>query len=167
MRQVKSPLEFLRGNYTFMKLVVQVNRGAKERAFFKNLFGDLITKVIKNESLDLETNPMVIYQKRISKEESKTGQPSAEPYYIDQEKALRSTEVAADLNRHIESLVNITEEFLCAIIRSTDEMPFGLRVIARELRMVMEESFPGEDPANINMILGNFISYRYLSPAIT
>jgi Ras GTPase-activating-like protein IQGAP2/3 len=167
MKRVKSPQEFMRGNYTFMKLVVQVNRGAKEREFFTSLFESLIKKVTDNNDLNLETNPMVIYQKLVSQEESLTGNPSTRPYHINQSQALQVPEVLQTLSLHLETLRNITEEFLSAIIKTMDSMPYGMRAIARELRMVMEENFPDEAPEEIIKILGNFVYYRYLSPAIT
>lgn len=167
MKRVKSPQEFMRGNYTFMKLVVQVNRGAKEREFFTTLFEDLIKKVIDNHDLDLETNPMVIYQKLVSQEESLTGNPSSRPYHINQSQALQVPEVLQILSKHLETLRDITEEFLSAIIKAVNSLPYGMRAVARELRMVMEETFPDEAPEEIIKILGNFVYYRYLSPAIT
>lgn len=167
MKRVKSPQEFMRGNYTFMKLVVQVNRGAKERQFFTSLFEDLIKKVIENSDLDLETNPVVIYQKFVSQEESLTGNPSDKPFHISHSQALQLPQVMQALSSHLETLRNLTEEFLNAIIKTVDSMPYGMRVIARELRVVMEENFPDEAPEEINKILGNFVYYRYLSPAIT
>ncbi|GAA5802110.1 hypothetical protein HPULCUR_007571 [Helicostylum pulchrum] len=167
MKRVKSPQEFMRGNYTFMKLVVQVNRGAKEREFFTSLFESLIKKVTHNTELDLETNPMVIYQKLLSQEESKTGNPSDKPFHINHSQALQIPEVLHALSSHLETLRNLTEDFLTAIIKTVDSMPYGMRVIARELRVVMEENFPDEAPEEIIKILGNFVYYRYLSPAIT
>lgn len=167
MKRVASPQEFMRGNYTFMKLVVQVNRGAKEREFFTCLFEQLIKKVSDNHDLDLETNPMVIYQKLVSQEESLTGNPSNKPYHINPSQALQVPEVMQTLKNHLETLRDMTEEFLSAIIKTVDSMPYGMRVIARELRVVMEENFPDEAPEEIIKILGNFVYYRYLSPAIT
>ncbi|KAI9252676.1 hypothetical protein BY458DRAFT_522733 [Sporodiniella umbellata] len=167
MRHVQSIQEFMRGNYTFMKLVVQVNRGAKERAFFNSLFSQLVQKVIKDRELDLETNPMMIYQKCINQEELATGHPSSRPFNVSQSEALQSSDVSLILMNHLESLKRITDEFMNAIISASDAMPYGMRAIARELRLVMEETFPEESPDEIVKTLGNFVYYRYLSPAIT
>ncbi|KAI7901321.1 uncharacterized protein BX663DRAFT_553135 [Cokeromyces recurvatus] len=167
MKQVKSPQEFMRGNYTFMKLVVQVNRGAKEKEFFSTLFEPLINKVLDDNNLDLETNPMVIYKKCISQEESATGQPSKRPYDITQAQALQLPDVQHLFFEHLQMLQKITQEFLDSIISTVNTMPYGMRVIARELRLVMEENFPEEAPEEIVKILSNFIYYRYLSPVIT
>ncbi|KAG1174503.1 hypothetical protein G6F70_004765 [Rhizopus microsporus] len=167
IKHVQNIQEFMRGNYTFMKLVVQVNRGAKERAFFSSLFSPLVKKVINNRDLDLETNPMVIYQKCINQEELATGQPSSRPFNVNQSEALQSPDVVQILSEHVESLRLMTDEFLDAIIQTVNSVPYGMRAIARELRIVMEEAFPDEHPEEIIKTLGNFIYYRYLSPAIT
>lgn len=167
MKRVSSPQEFMRGNYTFMKLVVQVNRGARERAFFTRLFQDLIDKVLSDSSLDLETNPIVIYRKCIQNEETATGQPTKRAPEVSLDQALREPDVIRILSDHMDNLMRLTGEFLSAIIKTVDTMPYGMRAIARELRLVMEYTFPEEDPENIIKILGNFIFYRYLSPVIT
>lgn len=82
LQHVESPQEFMRGNYTFMKLVVQTNRGAKERQFFRELFGDLIKQVVNNDFLDLELDLVNIYHKSINDEESRTGMPSTRPHAV-------------------------------------------------------------------------------------
>ncbi|RCI04252.1 hypothetical protein CU098_006905 [Rhizopus stolonifer] len=154
MKHVQGIQEFMRGNYTFMKLVVQVN-------------SSLVQKVLDNRDLDLETNPMMIYQKCINQEELATGHPSSRPFNINQSEALQSSDVTYILSEHLESLKNITDEFLNAILSVSESMPYGMRAIARELRLVMESTFPEESPDEIVKTLGNFVYYRYLSPAIT
>lgn len=60
----------------------------------------------------------------------------------------------------------ITNELLTAIVRSARKMPFGLRYIARQLRETLQRKFPGNDDEIIRLVGGNFIYYRYISPAI-
>lgn len=110
---------------------------------------------------------MVIYQKCINQEELVTGQPSSRPFNVNQSEALQSPDVVQILSEHVESLRLMTDEFLNAIIQTVNSVPYGMRTIARELRIVMEEAFPDEHPEEIIKTLGNFIYYRYLSPAIT
>lgn len=110
---------------------------------------------------------MMIYQKCINQEELATGHPSSRPFNINQSEALQSSDVTYILSEHLESLKNITDEFLNAILSVSESMPYGMRAIARELRLVMESTFPEESPDEIVKTLGNFVYYRYLSPAIT
>ncbi|KAF7722402.1 hypothetical protein EC973_003178 [Apophysomyces ossiformis] len=166
MKFVGNTQEFMRGNYTFMKLVVQSNRGAKEREFFRKVLAPIISEVVNNEFLDLETDPVGIYHKAVNDEESRTGRPSARKHSVNSQEALADPEVRDKFILHLRNLREFTERFLTTITSAMDEVPYGIRVVARELRLVLEENFPDERPENIIKILGHFIYYRYLNPAI-
>ncbi|KAL0089256.1 hypothetical protein F4703DRAFT_1903770 [Phycomyces blakesleeanus] len=166
MRFVKDTQEFMRGNYTFMKLVVQTNCGAKEREFFRKLLTPLITLVVGNDTLDLETDPVSIYNKAINEEESRTGVLSQRKPSATSREVLAYPDIRETFILHLRNLREITENFLTAITSVIDEVPYGIRVVARELRLVLEENFPDEGPERIVKILGNFIYYRYLNPAV-
>ncbi|KAI9032900.1 Rho GTPase activation protein [Phycomyces nitens] len=166
MRFVKDTQEFMRGNYTFMKLVVQTNRGAKEREFFRKLLTPLITLVVGNDTLDLETDPVSIYNKAINEEESRTGMLSQRKPSATSREVLAYPDIRETFILHLRNLREITENFLTAITSVIDDVPYGIRVVARELRLVLEENFPDEGQERIVKILGNFIYYRYLNPAV-
>ncbi|KAI8881001.1 Rho GTPase activation protein [Backusella circina FSU 941] len=166
MKDVASTQEFMRGNYTFMKLVVQTNRGAKEREFFRALLSPLVNQVVLDDFLDLETDPVSIYHKAINEEESRTGVPSSRPHAITSQDALSDPEVRDIFVVHLRNLREITEKFFIAVTDTVDTVPYGIRVVARELRLVLEENFSDEPHERIIKIIGNFIYYRYLNPAI-
>ncbi|KAI8983755.1 hypothetical protein BDB01DRAFT_850417 [Pilobolus umbonatus] len=166
IKRVQNTQEFMRGNYTFMKLIVQVNRGAKEKAFFYTLFRPIINKILEDKDLSLETNPTIIYQRCISMEEVATGSPSKRPFNVDPSEALKQPDVVQILNSNLNNLREVTEGFLDAITQSPDAMPYGMRSIARELKTVLEEHFPNEPSGEIIKLLGHFVFYRYLSPLI-
>lgn len=166
MKDVESTQEFMRGNYTFMKLVVQTNRGAKEREFFRSLLNPLVNEVVHNDFLDLETDPVSIYHKAINDEESRTGMPSNRPHAVTSQEALSDSEVRDTFVIHLRNLREITEQFFTAVTSTVDSVPYGIRVVARELRLILEENFSNEPHERIIRIIGNFIYYRYLNPAI-
>ncbi|CAO3680444.1 unnamed protein product [Rhizopus microsporus] len=166
IQYVESPQEFMRGNYTFMKLVVQTNRGAKERQFFRELFGDLVKQVVNNDFLDLELDIVSIYHKSINDEELRTGLPSGRPHAITAQDVQSDTEAIDTFIRHLRNLREITDMFFNKITSTVSEVPYGIRVVAKELRIALEEKFADEPKETIVKILGNFIYYRYLNPAI-
>lgn len=65
----------------------------------------------------------------------------------------------------IEKLKNVAEEFMNAIIKSLDNMPFGMRYIAKELRSMLEERFP-DSQEEVDKVIANLLYYRYMNPAI-
>ncbi|KAI8996948.1 hypothetical protein BDB01DRAFT_862678 [Pilobolus umbonatus] len=166
IKEVENIQEFMCGNYTFLKLVVQTNRGAKEKEFFRSLLTPLVQEVVDNDVLDLDANPGDILKKCINEEESRTGVPSTRTHATLASDALSDKEVRDTFLINIRNLREITNKFFKAITNAVDEVPYGVRVIARELRLVLEDSFPDEPQEKIIRIIGNFIYYRYLNPAI-
>lgn len=116
--------------------------------------------------MDLETDPVNIYHKSINLEESRTGRPSARKHTASSQEALADAEVRDTFIQHLKRLREVTERFLTAIISTLEEMPYGVRFIAKELKQSLEGNFPEEPKQNIVKIIGNFIYYRYLNPAI-
>ena len=72
------------------KILCIKSRGAKERLFLRELLQPLIKKLLRNDSLELELDSMVvrsilnftikIYKSLIKQEETQTGQRSSRPY---------------------------------------------------------------------------------------
>ncbi|KAG0183108.1 hypothetical protein DFQ29_009806 [Apophysomyces sp. BC1021] len=166
MKYVNSTQDFMKGNFAFLKLVVHTNRGAKERDFFRKLLRPLVYQVVSNDVLDLDTDPMSIYHKTINEEESRLGRPSSREHAVTVPGALSHRDVRETFIEHLQKLRDITQKFLQSIIHSTDDIPYGIRVVAHELRHVLEMAFPDEPEENIAKIIGHFIYYRYLNPAI-
>ncbi|KAI8340669.1 Rho GTPase activation protein [Chlamydoabsidia padenii] len=166
IKMVHDVQEFLRGNYAFMKLIVQTNRGAKERNFFNKLIRPLVSMVIENKALDLETDPVSIYRKVINEEETVTGMPTTRPTQVTAQSALADEQVRNRFISHLRDVRETTEVFLAAITSNVDNIPYGIRLVARELRITLENSFPMESRDQIAKIIGHFIYYRYLNPAI-
>ncbi|KAJ2723116.1 iqgap- protein [Coemansia sp. Benny D115] len=158
--------EFLRGNPIFIKLAVHYNRGAKERKYLRDLLQPLIKKVIEDPELDLESDPLVIYRTLIREEESRTGEKSRRAYDISREDALNDMETRTTFIRHLRQLRVLADEFIAAIQGSLDQMPYGMRYIARELRRALTAKFPAEPEAQVMKIVGHLVYYRYINPAI-
>ena len=125
-----------------------------------------MNSIVKNEYLDLETDPIAIYHKAINEEESRTGRPSKRKHSATVQDALQDDDVRDTFVMHLRHLRERTTHFLQAITATVDDVPYGIRIVARKLRLAMEEAFPNEPEESIVRIIGNFIYYRYLNPAI-
>ncbi|KAL1922094.1 uncharacterized protein VTP21DRAFT_10736 [Calcarisporiella thermophila] len=167
LKPVENIQEFMRGNFMFLKLVLHYYRGAKERKYLRDLFAPLINKVLEDDFLDLETNPVEIYKTCINNEESRTGRPTTRPLNVSAEEAvMNDEETKATFIQHLQRLRVVTEEFLSAILGSLEKMPYGIRLIARELKDALGEKFPDEPESEVMKVIGNFVYYRYINPAI-
>ncbi|CAG8441430.1 8358_t:CDS:10 [Ambispora leptoticha] len=166
LESVDTLQEFMRGNFMFMKLVVQYNRGAKERKFLRELLGPLVKYVMDDDYMDLETDPLMIYRTLVNAEELRTGQKSSRPTDITQTDALNDPETRTVFIHHLQRLRKETEVFLNAIISSLTKMPYGIRYISRELKAALMKKFPDESEDSVMKVVGHLVYYRYLNPAI-
>ncbi|KAN0064164.1 iqgap-related protein [Thecaphora frezii] len=163
---VNTVQEFIRGNAQFIKLVVQYNRGAKERKYLRDLLAPLVRGVMEDDALDLETDPCAIYRATINQEEMETGQASQRPLDVTFHEALADPMARTIFIRHLQSLRGTTEAFLGAILGSARKMPFGIRYIAREVFRALQNKFPDEPEDALIKVVGHLVYYRYLNPAI-
>ncbi|ODQ50264.1 hypothetical protein SAICODRAFT_73541 [Saitoella complicata NRRL Y-17804] len=166
VNRVESTQEFLRGNFLWLKLVVHYNRGAKYQKYMHDLLGPLVTKVVQDDFLNLESDPVMIYKNMINNEELRTGQRSSRPQVVDQAEAIRDPETRNAFIKHLSDLRDFTEMFIDAIENSVRTMPFGIRYIARETLRAVQAKFPDEAETILLKVVGNLIYYRYLNPAV-
>ncbi|KAF9322348.1 hypothetical protein BG003_000019 [Podila horticola] len=164
--QISNVSDFMRGNFMFVKMVMNHVRGAKERQYLRDLLAPLVQKVLKEDFLDLESDPLMIYKASINNEELRTGRPSERPLQVNHTEALSDPETRTTFIRHLQELRMRTEMFLEAILNSLPKMPYGIRYIAKEVSAALREKFPHEPEENITKTVGNLIYYRYLNPAI-
>lgn len=59
-----------------------------------------------------------------------------------------------------------TDRFLLGIFASTSRMPFGMRYIAREIFRALEIKFQNESREQLIRVVGHFLYYRYINPAV-
>ncbi|KAH6591602.1 hypothetical protein BASA50_008576 [Batrachochytrium salamandrivorans] len=159
--------EFWRDNPFFIKLVLQYTRGAKERQYLRELLQPVLSIVLNDNELELDSDPIAIYKAQIRAEESRTGEKSTKPYEVSLQQANQDPDVKETQRKILEKQKSITDKFLTAIIGSIKKMPFGIRYIAMKMGEHMKKKFPGEEnEEEINKIVGSLIYYRYMNPAI-
>lgn len=163
---ITSVQEFMRGNAHFIKLVLQYNRGAKERKYLRDLLAPLVQGIMDDDALDLETDPCAIYRATINQEEMETGQRSRRPMEVSFHEALADPMARTIFIRHLQSLRGTTDAFLSHMTASTAKMPYGIRYIAREVFRALQEKFPNEPEDSLLKVVGHLVYYRYLNPAI-
>ncbi|WAQ93373.1 hypothetical protein PtA15_18A433 [Puccinia triticina] len=134
---VVSLSEFIMGKFTFINLLMQYGRGAKERRYLKDLLGPVINETVNDDNdrgmMNIETDPIKIYRSVINEEETRTGIQSTRPLDVTFNEALADQETLALFIKHLQSLRTLTDRFLYAITSAPQKMPFGIRYTAREM----------------------------------
>lgn len=80
--------DFDKGDFVFIKLVLQYGRGAKERKYLQDLLAPLVKDIVNDDGLDLETDPLALYRASIAREEMDTGLASTRPQDVTHQQAL-------------------------------------------------------------------------------
>lgn len=52
--------DFIRADMMFIKLLVRYGRSAKEAKWFKDTLGPLVRHIMQDETIDLQTDPLVV-----------------------------------------------------------------------------------------------------------
>eukprot|EP00834_Sanchytrium_tribonematis_P001064 NODE_23_length_42016_cov_0.755803.p2 type:complete len:997 gc:universal NODE_23_length_42016_cov_0.755803:16799-19789(+) len=157
--------DFIRSNPQFVRLVVNYIRGAKDRQFLQTVLKSPIEEVFNIDN-DLDSDPISIYKKIVTREETETGQKSAKKLDITREEALQDPQTRSEYDGMMRNIQSLADLFLDKIISSIHRMPYGIRYIAKEVKNALQTKFPNEDKINIQRIIGNLIFFRYINPAV-
>uniref|UniRef100_F7BIE5 Ras-GAP domain-containing protein n=1 Tax=Monodelphis domestica TaxID=13616 RepID=F7BIE5_MONDO len=164
--QVNQIQDIVNENATVSKMVINFSRGAIAQNALCQLIFPVVKEIIDDTSLAINTNPVDVYKTWINQSEVETGAISKLPYNIKKEQALSRAEIRAKLNESIETLQRVTDKILDIMFSSLDQIPYGMRYVAKMLKTALEEKFPNAPEDEILKIIGNFLYCQYMNPAI-
>ncbi|XP_034026002.1 ras GTPase-activating-like protein IQGAP2 [Thalassophryne amazonica] len=158
--------DIVTGNPTVIKMVVSFNRGARGHNTLRQLLAPVVKDIIEDKSLGINTNPVDVYKAWVNQLESATGEASKLPYEVTPEQAMSHEEVRNRLEASSLALRSATDKVLNSIVSSLDNIPYGMRYIAKVLKNSLHEKFPDASEDELLKIVGNLLYYRYMNPAI-
>uniref|UniRef100_H2Z719 Ras GTPase-activating-like protein IQGAP1 n=1 Tax=Ciona savignyi TaxID=51511 RepID=H2Z719_CIOSA len=158
--------EIATGNPLVIKMVVTFNRGAKGQSSLRQILAPQVNDLLAKNSLNINMSPVEIYKSWISQKETETGEASDLPYEVTTTEAMKHDEVKKRVEDSISQLRTVTDAFLAAILASIEEIPYGLRYIAKCLKNLLKKKFPDTPEEEVLKMVGNLIYYRYMNPAI-
>ncbi|XP_074079306.1 ras GTPase-activating-like protein IQGAP3 isoform X2 [Macrotis lagotis] len=164
--KVEQPQDMVMGNPTIVKLVVSFYRNGRGQSALREILGGVIQSVLEDRTLNVHTDPIHLYKTWINQTEAQTGQRSHLPYDVTPEQALSYPEVQRRMDISLRSLLSVTEKFLAAITSSVDQIPYGMRYVAKVLKTSLAEKFPSATENEIFKVVGNLLYYRFLNPAV-
>uniref|UniRef100_A0A8D0A077 IQ motif containing GTPase activating protein 2 n=1 Tax=Sander lucioperca TaxID=283035 RepID=A0A8D0A077_SANLU len=150
----------------FIKMVVSFNRGARGHNTLRQLLAPVVKDIIEDKSLGINTNPVDVYKAWVNQLETATGEASKLPYEVTPEQAMSHEEVRNRLEASSLALRSATDKVLNSIVSSLDNIPYGMRYIAKVLKNSLHEKFPDASEDELMKIVGNLLYYRYMNPAI-
>lgn len=164
--KVEQPQDVVTGNPTVVRLVVRFYRNERGQSALREILGKVIQDVLEDKTLSVHTDPVHLYKTWINQTEAQTGQRSQLPYDVTPEQALSHPEVQRRLDISLRNLLAMTDKFLGAIISSVDQIPYGMRYVAKVLKTTLAEKFPDATETEVYKVVGNLLYYRFLNPAV-
>lgn len=148
-------------------MMTTYTRRGPGQQYLKATLTDVLTRITSNPDLILEINPLKVFEWMINKKEAETGvvleninrKPTAE-------EASENPDVQAIIKPRLQKVKEITDEFLSALIASLDTVPYGIRWICRQIRLLTTERFPDATREQICSLIGGFYLLRFVNPAI-
>lgn len=158
--------DIITGTPLVVKVIVSLYRKHRGENILRTLLNQTIEEFLNIKNLQLCLNPSELYKIWINKIESDTGKPTGLPYEITNQKALEHEEIRKQFDDNIKLVKHYTKKFLNMIIKSIDKLPYGLRYIAKILRVSLRQKFPSASEREILKIIGNLVYYRFINSAI-
>ncbi|KAI6986628.1 ras GTPase activator [Hortaea werneckii] len=157
----------LRANTPVSRMMTTYTRRGPGQSYLKSVLADRINSLIEIKDLDLEINPLKVYETMVDKIES-----GGEPLPAGLQKGITAEQAAANENvqriiaPRIDMLIEIANSFLDTIIDGLEETPYGIRWICKQIRSLTRRKYPDAQEQTICTLIGGFFFLRFINPAI-
>jgi len=147
-------------------MVITYNRRKLGLEYLKKTLAPLLQTLIDKSEMNLEMNPVNVYQQMITDEELETGQKSTLERKVTDEQALQNDKVQSLLKARIKEMEEICQSFVDGILRTMEDLPYGMRWICKQLRDLSQKALPEATKDDILKLEVYFIYYRFINLAI-
>ncbi|BEI97764.1 hypothetical protein CcaverHIS631_0300630 [Cutaneotrichosporon cavernicola] len=159
--------ELLRANTPVSRMMTTYTRRGPGQSYLKDVLAERINSLIEHRHLDLEINPLKVYESMVSSIEHENGAvPPSLPKAINAETAAANEDVISIIQPRLTMLIEIADSFLQIILNSLDQVPYGIRWICKQIRSLTRRKYPEATDASICSLIGGFFFLRFVNPAI-
>ncbi|GAA95323.1 hypothetical protein E5Q_01980 [Mixia osmundae IAM 14324] len=168
--QFETATEFgslLRANTPVSRMMTTYTRRGPGQSYLKSVLAERINSLIEHQDLNLEINPLKVYEQMYDQIVEETGTAPADmPRSISPEQAASHTDVQNIIAPRLTMLMEIASSFLLTIIDSIDSVPYGIRWICKQIRSLTRRKYPEATDYAICSLIGGFFFLRFINPAI-
>ncbi|KAI0293742.1 ras GTPase-activating protein [Russula brevipes] len=157
----------LRANTPVSRMMTTYTRRGPGQSYLKSVLAERINSLIEHKELNLEINPVKVYEQMINQIEEETGSlPENLPRGVPPEAASANPDVQAIIAPRLTMLMEIANSFLVTIIDSLEDVPYGIRWICKQIRSLTRRKYPEATDIAICSLIGGFFFLRFINPAI-
>jgi Ras GTPase-activating-like protein IQGAP2/3 len=148
-------------------MMTTYTRRGPGQSYLKVVLADQINSLIELKDLDLEINPLKVYEKMVQEIEEQSGSlPPNLPRGVTAEEAAENPKVQQIIAPRLTMLMEIANSFLNTIISGLEETPYGIRWICKQIRSLTRRKYPDAQDQTICTLIGGFFFLRFINPAI-
>lgn len=148
-------------------MMTTYTRRGPGQSYLKVVLQDSINSLIELKDLDLEINPLKVYEKMVTEIEDQQGSlPPNLPKGVTAEQAAENETVQQIIAPRLTMLMEIANNFLTTIINGLEETPYGIRWICKQIRSLSRRKYPDAQDQTICTLIGGFFFLRFINPAI-
>ncbi|KAF2028770.1 Rho GTPase activation protein [Setomelanomma holmii] len=156
----------LRANTPVSRMMTTYTRRGPGQSYLKVVLQDSINSLIELKDLDLEINPLKVYEKMVAELEEQGKLPPNLPRAVTAEQATENEKVQQIIAPRVSMLMEIANNFLTTIIKGLEETPYGIRWICKQIRSLSRRKYPDAQDQTICTLIGGFFFLRFINPAI-
>ncbi|KAM0747127.1 ras GTPase-activating protein [Meredithblackwellia eburnea MCA 4105] len=168
--QFETATEFgslLRANTPVSRMMTTYTRRGPGQSYLKSVLAERINSLIEHKDLNLEINPLKVYEQMINSILDETGElPPDLPRGVSPEVAAANPDVQNIIAPRVTMLMEIANSFLLTIMDSIDSVPYGIRWICKQIRSLTKRKYPEATDYAICSLIGGFFFLRFINPAI-
>ncbi|GAA5882659.1 hypothetical protein JCM1840_004398 [Sporobolomyces johnsonii] len=168
--QFETATEFgslLRANTPVSRMMTTYTRRGPGQSYLKSVLAERINSLIEHKDLNLEINPLKVYEQMINSIQDETGElPEDLPRNVTPEIAAANPDVQNIIAPRLTMLMEIANSFLLTIMDSLDSVPYGIRWICKQIRSLTKRKYPEATDYAICSLIGGFFFLRFINPAI-
>eukprot|EP01117_Protostelium_nocturnum_P002977 TRINITY_DN13906_c0_g1_i1.p1 TRINITY_DN13906_c0_g1~~TRINITY_DN13906_c0_g1_i1.p1 ORF type:complete len:845 (-),score=237.82 TRINITY_DN13906_c0_g1_i1:97-2631(-) len=165
MSAIKDVSAFLQADSVVPKMVIIYNRRKQGSEFLKNAFTPVVKNVISKD-MNLELKPSIVYNTMINEMEISTGEKSQMDRNLTEDQIAELPKVKEIIKARVEQLEAICQQFVDAIIQNLSKLPYGIRWICKQIRLISQEYFANSSEDDILKVTGYFVYYRFINLAV-
>lgn len=148
-------------------MMTTYTRRGPGQSYLKTVLSAKINSLLEFEDLDLEINPLKIYEKMINDIELREGSlPSHLPRIITSEEAATNPVIKQHIFERATKLMELANSFVDIFIQHLNDTPYGIRWICKQIRNLSKRKYPEAQDQTICTLIGGFFFLRFINPAV-
>lgn len=155
----------LRANTPVSRMMTTYTRRGQGQTYLRSVLSSKLNQINNQRNLNLEINPLRVYDELQDPTSDDNDDPFGMPQ-VSAEQASRHPKVLELIRPRHAKLISIAKEVVDTIIQSLSSVPYGIRWICKQIRLLTKRKYPDATDTAVCSLIGAFFFLRYINPAI-